>query len=608
MIAALFALATIIGPAPALAATPMGPGPDEPAIRISLNNNGRFQRGDKVKLQVKAREDGYLIVLHVDPDRRLRVLFPLDPRDDNFIRGGQKYDIKGRGDRETSRVEANSGTGVVYAAISTDPYRFDEYQVGDHWDFRALNAVQLGKDLEADLNDFVRHIAIRDFDYDLQRYNVYDRALYANSTSYVTDMYYGSGWPSSYSSGWYDDGCFDYWGCGWGGSRLTIGIGIGIGRRGYGRPYWYDPWYYSPVGYYWPPPYYAPVYYYPYYPGYPVQRPYYRPRLPRAGTYAYDYYHGGYYSSPWRRRDANVGASTYAGGRGSFGGGYVPGRLTNGVSGDGGWRNRGVATTPASGNGSTYAPRRATEVRPVDMTPTRGEGRRPGPEVVVVPSDRQPTARPADGRREPRRDVSAPPRNDASEPRRDAAELPRRVGPIGDPRRVDDRPNPPQINPPARDRRETDGFEMPRVIEPRAPARAPEARPADPRTVEPRPADPRATDPRTVEPRPADPRATDPRTVEPRPADPRSADPRTVEPRDVRSFDRQPEPRRVERPAPQPAPQAAPREMNGNGGDRPRAEPRPNMEPARREAPPARAAPPAREREGGGNRRSNRGQ
>ena len=90
---------------------------DDPAIRVWLNEDGRFQRGDQAKAYVRTREDGYLVVLHVDPDNRLRVLFPLDPDDDNFVRGGKKYQILGRGERETFEVDVRSGRGTVYAAV-----------------------------------------------------------------------------------------------------------------------------------------------------------------------------------------------------------------------------------------------------------------------------------------------------------------------------------------------------------------------------------------------------------------------------------------------------------------------------------------------------------
>ena len=96
------------------AATP----PSVPAIQIWLNNDRRFFPGDQGRVQVQTLEDGYLIVLHVDPDGHLRVVFPVDPTDDNFIRGGKKYEVRGRGGRETFDIDNRTGHGTIYAAVS----------------------------------------------------------------------------------------------------------------------------------------------------------------------------------------------------------------------------------------------------------------------------------------------------------------------------------------------------------------------------------------------------------------------------------------------------------------------------------------------------------
>src|SRR3989449_6913286 len=38
--------------------------------------------------------DAYVTVLRVDTDGRVRVLFPLEPWEDNFARGGREYEIR----------------------------------------------------------------------------------------------------------------------------------------------------------------------------------------------------------------------------------------------------------------------------------------------------------------------------------------------------------------------------------------------------------------------------------------------------------------------------------------------------------------------------------
>ncbi|MGH7579368.1 MAG: DUF4384 domain-containing protein, partial [Gemmatimonadales bacterium] len=81
-------------------AEPPAASADDPPIQIWINNDGRFLRGDRAKVHVRAEDDGYLIVLHADAEGHLRVLFPIDPTDDNFVRGGKKYEVEGRGGRD----------------------------------------------------------------------------------------------------------------------------------------------------------------------------------------------------------------------------------------------------------------------------------------------------------------------------------------------------------------------------------------------------------------------------------------------------------------------------------------------------------------------------
>ena len=63
-------------------------GGDDPPIRVWLNQDSYFLQGDKARVNVKLADDGYVVVLRADADGRVRVLFPLDPGQDDFVRGG----------------------------------------------------------------------------------------------------------------------------------------------------------------------------------------------------------------------------------------------------------------------------------------------------------------------------------------------------------------------------------------------------------------------------------------------------------------------------------------------------------------------------------------
>ncbi|MBA2627585.1 MAG: DUF4384 domain-containing protein, partial [Gemmatimonadales bacterium] len=244
----------------------------DPPIRIWLNSDRHYERGDRAKVQVETDNDGYLVVLHANADGRIRVLFPLDPTDDNFVRGGRRYEIKGRGGREAFMVDVNSGQGTVYAAVSRDPFRFDQFMRNDHWDATALSPNQLASDPEPELNDLTQRMATGRFEYDLLRYDV----SYGRSVSYYT--------PAPVRRAYYTDPFCDryvfrhdcdpyYYG---GGSGVSVNLVFGRSYRSYYDPF-YDPFYnnrYSYDPYYYG---YDPYYYRPYYgtPTYYSPRPYY---------------------------------------------------------------------------------------------------------------------------------------------------------------------------------------------------------------------------------------------------------------------------------------------------------------------------------------------
>ncbi|HEX9728077.1 MAG TPA: DUF4384 domain-containing protein [Gemmatimonadales bacterium] len=235
---------------------------DDPALRIWFNKSENFESGDRIRSYVRTRNDGYLLVLHAEPDGRVRVLFPLDPTDDNFARGGRDYEVRGRGDRQSFTIYESSGLGTVYAAFSRDPFVFDEFVLGDHWDY-TLGDWYVTTDTEGELTAVVDRMATgAGFDYDLREYQVGARVVYGGGATYYHTLSLYE--PDYYGHHWYGNSGF----------TIHVGLGSWYGRGyrgwGYGYPvaYW-DPWYYDPF-------YYDPFYY-----GYPVV--YYAPHRPRWG-------------------------------------------------------------------------------------------------------------------------------------------------------------------------------------------------------------------------------------------------------------------------------------------------------------------------------------
>jgi len=196
---------------------------DDPPVRISLNSSGYYYQGDRAKVRVRVAEDGYLLVLRADADGRVRVLFPLDPGDDDFVRGGHDFELRGRGDRETFFVDDVRGTGTVLAARSATPFRYDRFVRGDHWDYRVLSSDRMRDDAEAGLLDLVDQMAdSAHYDYDVTSYTV------------------GGGSSRPYYSGYYDG----YYGPDYYGPGLSVGFYFGSPYyRRYCDPFLYDPFF-----------------------------------------------------------------------------------------------------------------------------------------------------------------------------------------------------------------------------------------------------------------------------------------------------------------------------------------------------------------------------
>lgn len=221
----------------------VAPRQDDPAIIVRLNHD-RFEVGDHGRIYVKTARDGYLVILHADPQGRVRVLFPIDPDADNFVRGGKERELRGRSDREPLQMNAD-GSGTVLAIFSLDAFKFDELTRNGHWDFATLGGPDesVKHDPLAGLLEIANNMARESqFDYDAATYVVM-------SEQYAAEDGYG-GYGHGYSHV---------------GIHLAFGYPVGFGFS-YGYPF-YDPFYgYWGFGAGYP--------YYPYYPryGYPGYR------------------------------------------------------------------------------------------------------------------------------------------------------------------------------------------------------------------------------------------------------------------------------------------------------------------------------------------------
>lgn len=474
-----------------------------PAVRVTLDRSV-YQRGDQANVQIDVRDDGYLVVLHVSPDGVVRVLFPLDPTDDDFVHGGKSYAMVGRDGGTAFTVSSNgSGSGVVYAAWSSQQFHFDDFTRDGQWDYTVMGDSALAQDPETGLTNIVGRMATAHFDYDLQTYSTRQVVAYAQPNYYM--------YPDYAYDPWYDP--------------------------------WYDPYYY-PYG-----PFYGgfisisfgnPFFFQPFFTPFPRTVFFPRPFFSRPFFACFTC--GGFGRTfvpftPFRFKGDFPGGRTVVGvqyrprtGFGATGFAGNPGGRFAGMSVGG---VRGVTRAPALRPGDVVGGRRV----PTSVRMPNGEPRMDGP--TVFGPGRRPTftgtrAVPDRPRIEPMVHASEPMRGNA-EPRTRVAQPPTRVSAPGT-RVSSPRGRPFEMSPqrssfqggmrgePA-ERVPAPRMEAPRVESPRF-----EGSRVEPRMTEPRMSEPRM-EPRMAEPRMSAPRESAPRESAPRMSAPRMSAPRMSAPR-----------------------------------------------------------------------------
>lgn len=394
-------LLTLIAVTPAtgaIAGSPAAAAAD-PALQVWLSRRDNVDFGDHIRVYVRAEQDGYLVVLHADAEGRVRVLFPVDPFKDDYIRGGRDYEVRDRSDHEAIRVVDATGFGYVYAAYSTDPFAYAAFARNDHWDYRTLGDIDVNGDPEAALTELAERMAApgQRFEYDIADYYVtapvVSRRHYQRYSAWYYDPYY-------YDPYWYPSG-------------VRFGININIGSA-YPYPYYYRfypyrSYYYDPFSYYDPfyygsydPFYYGPRYAYGYY------------RVPRYRTVVHHVYGTRTYATVHQRfgfRDRSAPATVDYRRRLSAPGALVANRQvarTGRPVVSGRTRTVGIAAgrAPATSSGAAVAPGRrpapaATAGRPRRAAPSAGNAatssRRPAPTAARGTTGR--TAAPAPQRR-----------------------------------------------------------------------------------------------------------------------------------------------------------------------------------------------------------------
>ena len=178
-----------------------------PRIEVWTNRGDAavYTRGERVRLYFRSDQDAYVTIFRVDTDGRVRVLFPRDPWEDNFARGGRDFEVDGRAlGSDAFTIDDYPGVGYLFGVAAADPFVYDQIESGDHWDYRVIADGRVRGDPYVAMTDLAQRIVpegYTDWDYDVVSYNVgqhydYPRFLCYDCHSYVSysnwDPYYTS--------------------------------------------------------------------------------------------------------------------------------------------------------------------------------------------------------------------------------------------------------------------------------------------------------------------------------------------------------------------------------------------------------------------------------
>ncbi|HTS90262.1 MAG TPA: DUF4384 domain-containing protein [Gemmatimonadales bacterium] len=180
----------VVPPAELIARWVRGTADDAPRISVWLDRQDVYSRGDRARVYFTATQDAYVTVLRIDTDGRLRVLFPRDPWEENFARGGRTFEVLGRDNDEAFYVDDYPGVGYVFAIASRDQFDYNDIVRGDHWDYRAISDGRVRGDPYVTVSDLADRIAQDgDYDFDVAEYDVEQHYDYPRFVCYECHTY-----------------------------------------------------------------------------------------------------------------------------------------------------------------------------------------------------------------------------------------------------------------------------------------------------------------------------------------------------------------------------------------------------------------------------------
>ena len=177
-----------------------------PRIEVWSNHGDAvYSRGQGVRIYIRTDQDAFVTLFRIDTDGRVRVLFPRDPWEDNFVRGGRDFEIMGSDNhRTTFYIDDYAGVGYLFGIAAADPFDYTAIESGSHWDYRTIADGRVRGDPYVALTEIAERIVpenYADWDYDIVPYYVeqryeYPRFLCYDCHTYASYRYWDPYWRS----------------------------------------------------------------------------------------------------------------------------------------------------------------------------------------------------------------------------------------------------------------------------------------------------------------------------------------------------------------------------------------------------------------------------
>jgi hypothetical protein len=156
-----------------------------PNVQLWVSGANFYHRGERARVYFRTDDDAFVVVVRIDTDGRMRMLYPESPSDDNFARGGVTYRVSGYG-RESFYVDDHPGMGYIFAIASWRKLDLDQISLSRRWDYQ-----QIGDRITGDPFAIVHDLAARltgnredDYALDVAEYHVDRRTDYPRFLCY----------------------------------------------------------------------------------------------------------------------------------------------------------------------------------------------------------------------------------------------------------------------------------------------------------------------------------------------------------------------------------------------------------------------------------------